>query len=184
MGLIYGPGDVSWFFQILFHYFVIKETCDFWLFADPQFLCCLIPKILKISLWSAVCDLEGGNAVLCLNIKDQTIGTLISFPSDCSWSCTSQAGVFVPTFNFQMQIKDGETLVTAASCRCWSYLHPILTHVVHRIILKGLSHFSWLSSDSVSQYWRLQKGTCVSEEDTVTARPNRVLPSGTCLTES
>jgi hypothetical protein len=80
MGLIYGPGDVSWFFQILFHYFVIKETCDFWLFADPQFLHSLIPKILKISLWSAVCDLEGGNAVLCLNIKVKTIGTLISFP--------------------------------------------------------------------------------------------------------
>lgn len=80
MGLIYGPGDVSWFFQILFHYFVIKETCDFWLFADPQFLHSLIPKILEISLWSAVCDLEGRNAVLCLNIKVKTIGTLISFP--------------------------------------------------------------------------------------------------------
>ena len=117
-----------------------------------SFLCSLIPKILKISLWSAVYDLEGGNAVLYLNIKAKTIGTLISFPSGCSRSCTNQAGVFVPTFNIQMQIKVWETLVTAACRRCWSSPHPVLTHVVHSIILKGLSHFSWLSSDSVSQY--------------------------------
>lgn len=49
-----------------------------------SFYISLIPKTLEISLWSAVCDLEGRNAILCLNIKVKTIGTLISFPSGYS----------------------------------------------------------------------------------------------------